>query len=385
MSHWVLWVIIAVAVVVLATATVGLLRARRDRSIGPRPGQVEAPPTPPPRADAPPDTALADTTLLDAPAATEAPPEAVVAVVAPAVAAPPTLGAKLGSARSLFDRVRALRGRSTVGADELAEVEEALLRADVGTATTTAILEAISASAAERTLGEDGVPGALRRELLALLGPAPAPLSAQVGEGRVAVWLFVGVNGVGKTTTIGKVAAAESRDGPVLLAAGDTFRAAAADQLETWATRVGCDLVRSEEGADPGSVVHDALHRAASRGIPLVLADTAGRLHNKASLLEELKKVRRVADREPGQVAEVLLVLDATTGQNAIAQAREFSDAVGVTGIVLTKLDGTARGGVVLAVQRELSIPVRLVGVGEQVDDLVAFDPEAFVDALLGD
>jgi fused signal recognition particle receptor len=199
------------------------------------------------------------------------------------------------------------------------------------------------------------------------------------------VWLFVGVNGVGKTTTIGKVAAAESKELPVLLAAGDTFRAAAADQLETWARRVGCDLVRAEEGADPGAVVHDALHRAASKKIPLVLADTAGRLHNKANLLEELKKVRRVADREPGQVAEVLLVLDATTGQNAIAQAREFSDAVGVTGIVLTKLDGTARGGVVLAVQRELGIPVRLVGVGEQAEDLLAFDPVAFVDALLGE
>jgi len=148
---------------------------------------------------------------------------------------------------------------------------------------------------------------------------------------------------------------------------------------------VGCELVRADEGADPGAVVHDALHRARSRSIPLVLADTAGRLHNKQSLLEELKKVRRVADRDPGQVAEVLLVLDATTGQNAIAQAREFSDAVGVTGIVLTKLDGTARGGVVLAVQRELGIPVRLVGVGEHLDDLVAFDPEAFVDALLGE
>jgi fused signal recognition particle receptor len=193
------------------------------------------------------------------------------------------------------------------------------------------------------------------------------------------------VNGVGKTTTIGKVAAQEVERGPVLMAAADTFRAAAADQLETWADRVGCEIVRGDEGGDPGAVVHDALHRAAARGITLVLADTAGRLHNKASLLEELKKVRRVADREPGEVTEVLLVLDATTGQNAIAQAREFSDAVGVTGIVLTKLDGTARGGVVLAVQRELGLPVRLVAVGEQLEDLVAFDPAAFVDALLGD
>jgi fused signal recognition particle receptor len=380
-SHGVLWLIIAVAVVVLATATVGLVRVRRRRAIeSGRPPTLEAAPQPAP-VTAPRVAPSATTSVGAEPVDTAGAPRAV----APEVEAPAALSVRLGSARSLFDRVRALRGRTTVGADELAEVEAALLRADVGTATTASILEAITTAAADRTLGDDGVTGALRRELLAVLGPAPAPLSSKVDADRVAVWLFVGVNGVGKTTTIGKVAAVESKQIPVLLAAGDTFRAAAADQLETWATRVGCELVRAEEGADPGAVVHDALHRAASRGIPLVLADTAGRLHNKANLLEELKKVRRVADRAPGQVAEVLLVLDATTGQNAIAQAREFSEAVGVTGIVLTKLDGTARGGVVLAVQRELGIPVRLVGVGEQLEDLVAFDPVAFVDALLGD
>jgi fused signal recognition particle receptor len=386
-SHVVLWLIIAVASVVLVAATVGLVRVRRRRGIesGRGPTLDAAPPVAPIGAQP-----VAEPAATTVEAATAEPRHAEPVTGQPdataaALAAPPALSARLGSARSLFDRVRALRGRSTLGAGELAEVEEALLRADVGTTTTASILEAITASAAARTLGDDGVTGALRRELLAVLGPAPASLSTEVAEDHVAVWLFVGVNGVGKTTTIGKVAAAESRSLPVLLAAGDTFRAAAADQLETWATRVGCDLVRADEGADPGAVVHDALHRAASKGIPLVLADTAGRLHNKANLLEELKKVRRVADRAPGQVAEVLLVLDATTGQNAIAQAREFSDAVGVTGIVLTKLDGTARGGVVLAVQRELGIPVRLVGVGEQVEDLVAFDPEAFVDALLGD
>ena len=379
MSHTVLWLLIAVAAVVLVSATVGLVRVRRRRALeSGRPPSVTAAARAPVVA-AP---AEAEAVAVAPPIAPAPPGDTLEAAEAPAA---PELATRLGSARSLFDRVRALRGRTTVGADELAEVEEALLRADVGTATTTAILEAISASAAARTLGEDGVTGALRHELLALLGPVPAPLSAVVAPGRVAVWLFVGVNGVGKTTTIGKVAAAESKELPVLLAAADTFRAAAADQLETWADRVGCDVVRADEGADPGAVVHDALHRAASKHIPLVLADTAGRLHNKANLLEELKKVRRVADREPGQVAEVLLVLDATTGQNAIAQAREFSEAVGVTGIVLTKLDGTARGGVVLAVQRELGIPVRLVGVGEQAEDLVAFDPAGFVDALLGE
>jgi fused signal recognition particle receptor len=381
-NHAILWLIIAVAVVVLVSATVGLVQVRRRRGLeSGRAPSLEAPPPPAPVA-APPDAPRAAATAPTAPLETALAP---LEATAPEAEAPPALSARLGSARTLFERVRALRGRTTVGADELGEVEAALLRADVGTATTASILEAIRASAADRTLGDDGVTGALRRELLAVLGPAPSPLNATVDVDRIAVWLFVGVNGVGKTTTIGKVAAVESQQFPVLLAAADTFRAAAADQLETWATRVGCDLVRADEGADPGAVVHDALHRAASKGIPLVLADTAGRLHNKANLLEELRKVRRVADRAPGQVAEVLLVLDATTGQNAIAQAREFSEAVGVTGIVLTKLDGTARGGVVLAVQRELGIPVRLVGVGEHQEDLVAFDPVDFVDALLGD
>jgi fused signal recognition particle receptor len=274
----------------------------------------------------------------------------------------------------------------SVSADELDAIEEALLRADVGTSTAGSVRSAVAAAAAAGSMGPDGVPGEVRRELLELLGPPPTPLATKVDDDRVAVWLFVGVNGVGKTTTIGKLAAREHAGGTgVLLAAADTFRAAAADQLQVWADRVGCDIVRADEGADPGAVVHDALHRAASRGVPLVLADTAGRLHTKANLLEELKKIRRVADRAPGQVTEVLLVLDATTGQNAITQAREFSDAVGVTGIVLTKLDGTARGGVVLAVQRELGLPVRLVGVGEHIEDLVPFDPEEFVDALLGD
>ena len=198
------------------------------------------------------------------------------------------------------------------------------------------------------------------------------------------VWLFVGVNGVGKTTTIGKLATRESKEGlRVLLAAGDTFRAAAADQLGLWAERSGAEIVRGAEGGDPSSVVFDAVQAAGARGADLVLADTAGRLHTKVNLVEELKKIRRVADREPGQVVEVLLVLDATTGQNAVSQAREFSEAVDATGVVLTKLDGTARGGVVVAISRELGLPVKLVGLGEGAADLVPFDPASFVDALL--
>jgi fused signal recognition particle receptor len=198
------------------------------------------------------------------------------------------------------------------------------------------------------------------------------------------VWLFVGVNGVGKTTTIGKVGALQAVEGhAVVMAAGDTFRAAAAEQLETWAERAGAHLVRGDEGADPSAVVFDAVEAAAARGADLVLADTAGRLHTKSNLMEELRKVRRVAEKGAGTVTEVLLVLDATTGQNGLVQAREFTSAVDVTGVVLTKLDGSAKGGIVLAIQHELGIPVKLVGLGEGVGDLVEFDPDEFVEALL--
>ena len=229
----------------------------------------------------------------------------------------------------------------------------------------------------------DGVARAVRASLLDSL-TAERTVTTTAQSGRVPVWLFVGVNGVGKTTTIGKLAKRQIDEGrSVVLAAGDTFRAAAADQLEQWATRTGADIVRSAEGADPGSVVHDALGRAAARGADIVLADTAGRRSNSTNLLDELSKVRRVADREPGQVVETFMVLDATTGQNALSQAREFLAAADVTAIVLTKLDGTARGGIVVAIERDLGIPVKYVGVGEGVDDLIAFDPEAFVDSLL--
>ncbi len=197
------------------------------------------------------------------------------------------------------------------------------------------------------------------------------------------VWLFVGVNGVGKTTTIGKVGRRLTDDGQeVLMAAGDTFRAAAAEQLETWAERCGAELVRGAEGGDPSSVVFDGVQAASAREIPIVLADTAGRLHTKTNLMEELSKVRRVADKDPGDVTEVLLVLDATTGQNGLVQAQQFTEAVDVTGVVLTKLDGSAKGGIVLAIESELGIPVKLVGLGESADDLIDFEPDEFVDAL---
>ena len=289
-----------------------------------------------------------------------------------------TLERRLGSSRSVFERVRALSGVGALSEDQLAIVEEVLLRSDVGVATTNEVLGELREHGAP-----DGVAQALRNSLLASLG-ADRSVSVRASAGRVPVWLFVGVNGVGKTTSIGKLAQRLVNEGKsVTLAAGDTFRAAAAEQLEQWATRTGADIVRASEGADPGSVVHDALGRARARGSDIVLADTAGRRSNSTNLLDELAKIRRVADREPGEVVETFMVLDATTGQNALNQAREFLAAAAVTGIVLTKLDGTARGGIVIAIERELAIPVKFVGIGEGVDDLIVFDPQHFVDSLL--
>jgi fused signal recognition particle receptor len=290
----------------------------------------------------------------------------------------PTLAGRLSSSRGVFERLRSLATTASLSAEQLNLVEEVLLRSDVGLATTTDIVELLRVQGAP-----NGVASAVSDLLLASLKGDRAVLTT-AEDGRIPVWLFVGVNGVGKTTTIGKLAKQHRDAGrSVLLAAGDTFRAAAADQLEQWAKRTGADIVRANEGADPGSVVHDAIGRAKARSVDIVLADTAGRRANSSNLLDELAKVRRVADRAPGHVVETLLVLDATTGQNALSQAREFLAASGVTGIVLTKLDGTARGGVVVAIERDLGVPVKYVGVGEGVDDLVIFDPVAFVDSLL--
>jgi fused signal recognition particle receptor len=299
----------------------------------------------------------------------------------------PTYRSRLGSVRGIFSgAVSALRG-GRIDAATWDSLEEALIRADVGVRTTDALLTDLRARVANKEIGSGtDLLSALGDEIRTLLDVADSRQLRFAGEaGSVDVWLVVGVNGVGKTTTIGKLARQQTAEGrSVLLAAGDTFRAAAADQLGMWAERSGVGIVRGAEGGDPSAIVFDAVQRAAARGNDLVLADTAGRLHNKLNLVEELKKIRRIADRDPGDVTEVLLVLDATTGQNALAQAKVFTDAVDVTGIVLTKLDGTAKGGIVIAVQRELGIPVKLVGLGEGVNDLVAFDPDAFVDALLG-
>lgn len=273
-------------------------------------------------------------------------------------------------------------GRAHVDPDTWDQLEEALILADVGVPTTTRIVAATKARVkAEAITDADGIGNALRVELRDALDGGGRGLRAPAGKTNV--WLFVGVNGVGKTTTIAKLAQREIAAGhSVILAAADTFRAAAAEQLERWAERVGADLVRAQEGADPGSVVFDAMSAAKGRGADLVLIDTAGRLHTKVNLMAELEKLGRIVDRTPGALEEVLLVIDASTGQNGLAQARQFAEAVAVTGVVLTKLDGTAKGGIVFAIQSELDIPVKVVGVGETADDLMVFDPDEFVDAL---
>jgi fused signal recognition particle receptor len=290
---------------------------------------------------------------------------------------------RLTKARSLLGGYfGSVLGRSTIDNETWDELEEALIRADVGVGTTTALLDDLRARVKQEGIKDPTeLLEALKTDLKKRLVVADRTLRYE--PGRPNVWLFVGVNGVGKTTTIGKIARREIANGrTVVMAAGDTFRAAAAEQLGMWADRTGAQFVRGSEGGDPGSVIFDAVVMAASKNIELVLGDTAGRLQTKTNLMEELRKIRRVADREPGIVTEVLLVLDATTGQNGLVQAKQFSDVAELTGVVLTKLDGTAKGGIALAIQTELGIPIKLVGLGEGVDDLITFDPDEYVDAL---
>ena len=281
--------------------------------------------------------------------------------------------------RRFRERLDVALGRS--GEQRFDALEEALLAADVGARTTQVLLDRLRASSAAAA-DSTALRQSLRSEVLAMLEKPAAT------EPTVAPWviLVTGVNGVGKTTTIGKLAARHKASGrKVLVIAADTFRAAAIEQLGVWAERTGSDIVRHEQGADPSAVVFDGLRAARARGADVVLVDTAGRLHTRTPLMEELSKVRRTVGRElPGAPHEVLLVLDATTGQNALSQAKAFTEATSVTGVVVTKLDGTAKGGIVLAVGRELGIHVRYVGVGEGLDDLRPFDAEEFVDGLLG-
>jgi fused signal recognition particle receptor len=366
-------VVIAVAVVGLAIfAGLRLTSARRANKI-----PIEAPP----RASAP---------TIEAPPTPPKPvvvePEPVVVepeleLVEPEVVERPRMRDRLGRTRAAFSRV--FTGHGGIDDDVWDDLEEALILADVGSATSSRLLASVQAVVREQGVTDAGaLSGLVRTAVVELLSATP-DRTLQSVPGEPNVWMFVGVNGVGKTTTIGKLASQAVGDGHrVVLAAADTFRAAAAEQLTMWGERVGAEIVRGQEGADPGSVVFDAMSAAASRSADLVLVDTAGRLHTKVNLMEELKKLRRIVDRTPGALKEVLLVIDATTGQNGLTQARQFADAVDVTGIVLTKLDGTAKGGIVLAIQSELGLPVKVVGVGEGVADLVPFDAEEFAAAL---
>jgi fused signal recognition particle receptor len=380
--------IIVLAVLVVAVATLGfIVRARRDRGPalpGELPGTLLPPPTRPtetiPEVEAPPVEAPAPE--VEAPPAPEVEVEVEAPVAEPEVIEKARLRDRLGRTRSaLAGYLRGARGRK-IDDETWDELEEALLLADVGLPTTQRLLDAVRARVKEGSDAGDDVVQLLRSEVVEVLS-TDADRQLELADGEANVWMFVGVNGVGKTTTIGKLAAQQVEAGhKVVLAAADTFRAAAAEQLGLWAERTGGEIVRGQEGADPGSVVFDAMSAASSRDADLVLVDTAGRLHTKVNLMEELKKLRRIVDRTEGALKEVLLVIDASTGQNGLVQAREFADAVDVTGIVLTKLDGTAKGGIVLAIQHELGLPVKVVGVGEGVGDLVPFDPVEFADAL---
>ncbi|MFS8520857.1 MAG: signal recognition particle-docking protein FtsY [Micromonosporaceae bacterium] len=323
----------------------------------------------------------------------EAAPGGVIAPERPERPAPTAgrlvrLRGRLARSQNVLGRgLLALLSRDHLDEEVWEEVEEVLISADVGVEATTELVERLRERT--RVLGTRtaaDVRALLAEELRAALNPGlDRSLAATPVDGKPAVILVVGVNGSGKTTTCGKIARVLIADGhSVLLGAADTFRAAAADQLATWAGRVGAEVVRGPEGADPASVAFDAVRRGIELGVDTVVVDTAGRLQTKVGLMDELGKVKRVIERH-GPVTETLLVLDATTGQNGLSQARVFTEVVNVTGVVLTKLDGTAKGGIILAVQRKLGIPVKLVGLGEGPDDLAPFDPDQYVEALLGE
>ncbi|MBO9553730.1 signal recognition particle-docking protein FtsY [Cellulomonas sp.] len=402
------WLLAAGVPIALAvTVVTAVVRRRFGTGIGP-----QGPTGPSAQDDAQRPAAATGTAVLDRPGqapvgeapaevpAAEAPPvEAPEAAVEPELEVPAPVAGRLARLRGrlarsgspLGARLLAVLSRDHLTEDDWDELEETLLLADVGAGPTSDLIEALRTRVRVEGLREPGqVRALLREQLLALVDPSldrtlhTAPSTAADGSHVPAVVLVVGVNGTGKTTTVGKLARVlVAEDRTVLLGAADTFRAAAADQLQTWGSRVGVHTVRSDrDGADPAAVAFDAAKQGRAEGVDVVLVDTAGRLQNKAGLMDELGKITRVLTRE-APLAEVLLVLDATTGQNGLNQARVFGEVAGVTGIVLTKLDGTAKGGIVVAVQRELGVPVKLVGLGEGPDDLAPFDPEEFVDGIL--
>lgn len=418
-----LWIALAVAAVLVALTAlvVGLVRYRRrrirlsappptpglDRSGGYTTGSgitfsqtaTAEPPAPAEPAEPPAPAEPAEPPAPPAPTRPAVPPEPAEPVKPPEPPAPPTetiapVAGRLERLRGRLARSQSTLGRSMLGLlgggdldeDSWEEIEDTLLIADLGPTATTSVVTALHTRLAAGTVRTEAEARAVLREvLIAELRPElDRSIRALPHAETPSVLLVVGVNGTGKTTTVGKLARVLVADGRrVVLGAADTFRAAAADQLQAWAARVGADVVRGAEGADPASVAFDAVDTGIAAGADVVLVDTAGRLHTKAGLMDELGKVKRVVTRRAA-VDEVLLVLDATVGQNGLAQAKVFAEVVDITGVVLTKLDGTAKGGIVFRVQQELGVPVKLVGLGEGPDDLAPFEPAAFVDALLG-
>jgi fused signal recognition particle receptor len=375
MGEW-LYLIIGIAFLAVLTV-VGFVVARRPGQRGTGADVI----APPPPID------------VEAPTEVEPAPEPVVeAPPAPTVEKPEGTASRLvrlrqrlaGSQGGLGRGLLALLSRDRLDEDTWESIEDTLLTADVGVAPTQELVEHLRTRLRVEG-GTEDPRGVLREELLNLVGPdMDRRLQVSGAEGKPGVVLVVGVNGAGKTTTVGKIARVLVGDGKsVVLGAADTFRAAAADQLETWGERVGVLTVRGREGGDPASVAFEAVRTGTEAEVDTVVIDTAGRLHTKAGLMDELGKIKRVVEKQC-PVTETLLVLDATTGQNGVVQARVFTEAVEVTGIVLTKLDGTAKGGIVVSVQRELGIPVKLIGLGEGPDDLAPFEPQAFAEALVG-
>jgi fused signal recognition particle receptor len=373
------WIIMAAVGLVLVVAAVTIVVGRR-RALPPAPPAPELP--------AEPSTEVSEPAVESVPEASAEP--AVVPLETPEAPASrlSRLRRRLSASNNPFARgLLGLLAADRLDAEAWEDLEATLITSDLGVGPTDELITAL-----RRETAIDGVADpakardVLRNELLKLIGTdSDRSLRVTGADGKPGVVLVVGVNGTGKTTTIGKLSRVLVADGhTVLLAAADTFRAAAADQLQTWGSRVGVRVIRGPEGGDPASVAHDAVAAGIAEGVDVVVVDTAGRLHTKTGLMDELGKIKRVIDRL-APVTEVLLVIDATTGQNGLAQARVFAEVVDVTGIVLSKLDGSAKGGIVVPVQRELGVPVKLIGLGEGADDLAPFEAEGFVDALLGE
>ncbi|GAA1081787.1 signal recognition particle-docking protein FtsY [Nocardiopsis metallicus] len=390
--------LVSIIVVVALLAVGGFFLVRTRSSVAPgkeetKPEVTQEPKAAPPQEDREREEGAVSKPPAHAPPARDTAAPAPAEPAAPEIETPPPsagrmvrLRARLARSQSSFGQgLLTLLSAKTLDEDTWEEIEDTLITADIGVTSATQIVENLRTRV--KVLGTrdtEEVRGLLRDELLKQLGTDTDRVVRTEPHGdRPAVIMIVGVNGTGKTTTTGKLARVLVGDGrSVVLGAADTFRAAASEQLQTWGSRVGAPVVRKDEGADPASVAFDAVARGIEDGADTVIIDTAGRLHTKTGLMDELGKVKRVVEKK-SQVDEVLLVLDATTGQNGLRQARVFAEVVNVTGIALTKLDGTAKGGIIVQVQRELGVPVKLVGLGEGPDDLAPFDPEVFVDAIL--